>query len=525
MTSGSLVGTQNVTVNGNVAGTSGIINLTGGTFEQRVAANKNFGTTSGSSAWTFNGLKFSNSSGSTSTVTTQTSGSGGLTVTDTLTVGSGSDSASTGLSAGNRTWTFTNAAGATATPFTLVPTKGGFSASTSTLVFTGNYTGGNTVTPSTGYYNLTFNNASETFEPSTSLSVRDLTISAGTLDMTTGNYALNASGDITNNGVFNARAGTVYLGGSSQQNVYGTWTGSSSFYDLFAFNTSGASPSDCERTGFTPSIIFNSDITASGTFTIPIGDVRIQYNSGSTYAFNNISWNGQSSGSRIYFRNSATSGTWLLNVTAIGSAQTKVSYVNVSRSDASSGAQIIASDGTNVDCNNNTNWMFAESLILSLDATSKNFGTLTPGGTPVDQTTTLTASTNANTGYTVYAWATQLFSSGGNTIANWTGTNETPTIFNSNTGSFFGYSTDDSNLGCPVGVPSCTANRFTSGSANFAGFGNVGPGASSGDPVADSTGPATNAQTNVKYRLTASTGQAAGQYDTTVIYVITAKFP
>ncbi len=107
MTAGTLSGTQNVTVNGAVAGTAGSLALTGGTFTQRVASAKNFGTTSGSTAWSFNNLTFSNSAGSSSTVTTQSGGTGSIAVAGTLTVGNGSDSAGTTFDLSNRTWIFT----------------------------------------------------------------------------------------------------------------------------------------------------------------------------------------------------------------------------------------------------------------------------------------------------------------------------------------------------------------------------------------------------------------------------------
>lgn len=83
---GTLIGTQNVTVNGGVTG-SGTINLTGGTFEQLVGAAQNFGTTSGSNNWTFNNLKFNNSSGVARTITVATGGTGEIIVSATLTLG------------------------------------------------------------------------------------------------------------------------------------------------------------------------------------------------------------------------------------------------------------------------------------------------------------------------------------------------------------------------------------------------------------------------------------------------------
>jgi hypothetical protein len=155
-----------------------------------------------------------------------------------------------------------------------------------------------------------------------------------------------------------------------------------------------------------------------------------------------------------------------------------------------------------------------EELIFTLDATSKNFGVISPGGNPTDVTSTLTATTNSSTGYVIYAWSTQLMTMGSFTISDWTGTNASPTTFGN--GSFgFGYSTDDSSL------TGGTADRFTNPSAKFAGFVHTGP----GDPVADRTsGPVSSQQNVITYRIAASGAQAAGTYDTDIVYVISVTF-
>ncbi len=561
MTGGTMQGTQSVTVNGNVAGTAGTINLTGGTFKQRVAANKNFGTTSGSGAWTFNNLTFSNSAsgpGAAKTITTQTGGTGDINVAGNLLLGESGDAsgATTTLNAGNRIWTLSGTGG---TPFQpLASPLGHLAASTSTFNYTGNNGGGNTTVTGTTYNNLTVNNGAETYVlgaatiagatltitagvldttgsnlaltaanvvdtdtltlngstltlngtsgtllargvagvfnantstvtvtsasgtvtlNSRSLTFNDLTINAGTtvplgaiitvsdnlaisggtlddathqitgngtgtmtmssgttlklgggsatafptsfttghttlnsastviynatvaqtisgtptygnlqlstasgtptktlgaattvagnltidssntLDVdNTNNYGLNLAGNYTNNGTFTARAGLVTLNGSAAQTLSGTMTSGSAFYDLTVTNASGADASDCELTSFTASIVFSGSATATHNLTFTTAHSRIQYHTGSTYTFANINWNGQASGTKIYFRNSAASGTWLLNVSG---TQTAVSYINVSHSDASGGNTINAADGTNTDCGNNTNWSFA----------------------------------------------------------------------------------------------------------------------------------------------------------------------
>jgi len=174
----------------------------------------------------------------------------------------------------------------------------------------------------------------------------------------------------------------------------------------------------------------------------------VEYESGATYTFTNINWNGQASGTKIFFRNSnLSSGTWLLKVTG---TQT-VSYVNVGSSDASvsGGSTINATNGTNTNCNNNTNWNFggASSITfdIDLDGSADNvcgsdtgtpytlaFGTITTSNSIVSGTTDtkdyicLDLATNASGGavITVVSANASLKSTSvaGDTIASSTGT-------------------------------------------------------------------------------------------------------
>jgi hypothetical protein len=228
---------------------------------------------------------------------------------------------------------------------------------TSTVSWT-HSSGTKTYTPnSQSLHHLTLNASGGTLQPAGAVDVNgNFTISAGIYDTVNGsNYALNVGGNFTNNGTFTARNATVTLDGSSEQNVSGTLTGSSAFYNMTVTNSSGTNASDCERTGFVPSIDFDAAATVTNNTTFTTASSRVEFNSGSSYTLTNINWNGQASGTRLYFRNSAASGSWSLNVSG---TQTAVSYVNVSRSDASSGSTIQAASGTNTDCGNNVNWSF-----------------------------------------------------------------------------------------------------------------------------------------------------------------------
>lgn len=233
--------------------------------------------------------------------------------------------------------------------------SGTFTSGSNTTTFTATTTGktiAGTLTSGSAFYNLVFNGSGGGWSNSAAMTVsNNLTITAGTL---TGSNGITVNGNWSQTGTFTPSTGTVTLAGSGQQTVSKT-SGSNTFYNLTITNNSGTADPGC-GTSFTPGVVFSNGVTVSNNYTITTASVKVQYNSGSTYTIANINWNGQASGTRIQFRNSnLSSGTWLL---AVSGTQTAVSYVNVGRSDASGGSTIIASDGTNADCNNNTNWSF-----------------------------------------------------------------------------------------------------------------------------------------------------------------------
>ncbi|MCE9585500.1 hypothetical protein K8Q94_02675 [Candidatus Nomurabacteria bacterium] len=239
------------------------------------------------------------------------------------------------------------------------------------------------------YYSLTKSGAGGTATLGGAVTVNgDLTISSGTLDVSVSNYQISLGGNWSNSGTFTARSGTVLLSGSVQQTISGTLTSSSAFYNLTITNNSGSDASDDERTGFTPSIIFSASMTSTGTYTITTASVRVQYLSGGTYTFNNINFNGQASGTKIFFRNSAVSGTWSM---CVSGTQTAVSYVNVSRSDASCG-NAISSDGTDYDGSNNTNW-FGISISGTADGNNGATVKVAVNGTLSGTSTTISGGT------------------------------------------------------------------------------------------------------------------------------------
>jgi len=159
-------------------------------------------------------------------------------------------------------------------------------------------------------------------------------------------------------------------------------------------------------------------------------------------------------------------------------------------------------------------------LSFSIDSFDIDFGTITPGGDPTNQTNTLTVTTSATNGYLITAWSTQTMTCsdsgqcGSETISDWSGTNASPTTWSA--GSYgFGYSTNDTTL------TGGTADRFSG--PKFAGFVHSG----SGDPVADRSNtecPCNNQQNTITYRIAAQSIRRPGPYETTVVYICTANY-
>lgn len=279
----------------------------------------------------------------TLTVSTALAGAGTLTNGSGATLNIGGTSAITGLTA---------------------------TASTNTVNYTST-SAGQTI-KSTTYVNLTIDKSGQTATLGGAIITNGtLTITNGTLDVSGSHFQITANGDWTNSGTFTAQHGTVLLSGSGQQTLSGTMTSGSAFYNLTITNSSGTDDPAC-GTSFTPGIIFAAAATSTNNYTITTASVRVQYKSGSTYTFNNINWNGQASGTKIFFRNSTLgSGTWLLNVSG---TQTAVSFVNAGRSDASSGSLINATGGTSTDCSNNTNWAFGTLSVDIVDSGGTTVG-------------------------------------------------------------------------------------------------------------------------------------------------------
>ncbi|MBU2595491.1 hypothetical protein KJ713_01490, partial [Patescibacteria group bacterium] len=149
---------------------------------------------------------------------------GDINVGSVLTINTGTFNAS------NRTITLS---GVTGTPFVVAGT---FTASTSTVIYSGNYASGNTNVVSITYWNLQFNNAAETYVPAGALDVNgSLTITTGTLSMGANN--MTVAGNWLNWGTFTAGSSTVtFDAGATGRTIT---SGSQAFNNLIFNNAAG----------------------------------------------------------------------------------------------------------------------------------------------------------------------------------------------------------------------------------------------------------------------------------------------
>ena len=123
--------------------------------------------------------------------------------------------------------------------------SGSFTQGTSSVLFNG--TGAQTILKTGGetFNNISFSNAGAKTLLS-AITCKDFLINTSSnLDVTASNFSIAVSGNLTNNGTFNTRSGTILLNGTTTQTVGGTTA--TDFYDLTLDNTSGAGLSSAQR--------------------------------------------------------------------------------------------------------------------------------------------------------------------------------------------------------------------------------------------------------------------------------------
>ncbi|MFA7286088.1 MAG: hypothetical protein WC052_00240 [Patescibacteria group bacterium] len=292
---------------------------------------------------------------------------GDTTVSGVLTIG-----ASATLDGSTRTITLSGTSG---TP--LVKT-GTFTPSTSTVVFTGDNGGGTTTIPTATYYNLTVNNASETYALGSGSPVvnNDLTITAGTLDLDASDPSLSVKGDVV-------IAGTLLGSASSPLNVDGDWTNNGTFTHsngTVAFTNSAGLLETSNIGGSNGTNFYSLSVTANGKY--------LRFAAAKTFGVAGVLTitGGQAIPDNIRIFSStvgagSSSDQWLLNLTG----SSNVLFAIVQNAGCAPGSSSVASHSTNTNAGNNSAcWPFG--VPGAPDVTGGRFdqpggGTATTGGT------------------------------------------------------------------------------------------------------------------------------------------------
>lgn len=183
------------------------------------------------------------------------------------------------------------------------------------------------------YHHLTFQTNNCTWKLAAATTVNgDLTISTGTLDVTTSNYGLTVGGNWSKSGTFTPRSGTVTFTADANHTISGTNT----FYNL---------------------TMNNSTASAGATLTFPAGvTTTISHN-----ASNALTLTG-ASGKVLSLRSSSSPTQWNIApaYTTGGSGPTLGGYLDVKDSNdtGGGGTSPMHSGANSIDSGNNTNWAF-----------------------------------------------------------------------------------------------------------------------------------------------------------------------
>ncbi len=313
-TSGTITLGAALDVNGNLTLTAGTLDVSGSNYQINVAGNW---TDSGAGVFTkrsgtvvFDGTGTLNANDAFNNVTINTSGTitlgGALDIDGNLTLTAGTLDVSGSnyqINVGGN-WTDSG--------------SGAFTKRSGTVVFDG--TG--TLNANDAFNNLTIN-TSGTITLGGALDIDgNLTLTAGTLDVSGSNYQINVAGNWSNAGTFTARSGTVILDGTNQ-----TIFGSTTFYNL------------------------TKTVTTARTLT---------FEASTTQTISNTLTLQGASGQLLSLRSSSNGTQW--NIDAQGTRT--VSYLDVKDSNNANASAINC--GTCVDNPaTNTNWTFLPIITIS----------------------------------------------------------------------------------------------------------------------------------------------------------------
>jgi len=220
---------------------------------------------------------------------------------------------------------------------------------------------------------------------------------------------------------------------------------------------------------------------------------------------------------------SSPGGQWLIN----HQGTEDITYADISNSGCTF-------DSTDIDLNNSINsgnngpcWLFP-SLTFSISASSTSLD-LT-GATLTDTAqSVLTVTADAQFGYRINAFETQLLTSGSDTIVDFQGSYETPDNWentctqDSANMCGFGFTTDDDVLAGADPDRFVVADGGTCTTAPcYAAFAPIAD--APGDIVGDASVSVENDSTIITYRASVAGTQASGTYQNVVVYIVTAQF-
>lgn len=197
------------------------------------------------------------------------------------------------------------------------------------------------------FHNLTLGNGTDgaVSNKQTSANVTiegNLTIASTHTYQTSGGGNVILKGNFVNNGSLTAGTSTFILSGTAQQNI-----STATFYNLTVQNATAEG------------VVFDGDLTTSGTFTNVTASSKLTFNSGSAYNFNAININGGNTSTRITLTSSASGVPWNINITAVTPS---ASYVSVK--DSVANKEVDARTG-GLDSGGNTLWLFPPTKTVS----------------------------------------------------------------------------------------------------------------------------------------------------------------
>ena len=191
-------------------------------------------------------------------------------------------------------------------------------------------------TLSASYYNLIINStdgATDTYQLGAAIDMNGaFTLTAGTFDVTTSNFAMTVGGDWSNSGTFTARSGTVTLDGTDQ-----TMSGATTFNN------------------------FTKSVAAAATLTLPASTTQ-------TF-LGTMTLAGASAGNRLSLRSSSAGTRALIDPQGTRT----VSYLDVKDNNNANATAITCSTSC-FDSGNNLNWLFPGIQVSAISGNTTEAG-------------------------------------------------------------------------------------------------------------------------------------------------------